>query len=412
MLLHIKSILSKLLIAVSGIGVMCLSCSVFARLNNSPTMLSSSINQFGFKFYQHMQKNTMNVAISPYHLFSLLSAVSHYARGDNKKNLLETIGVGPGDHIAQRLHELNRYLGKQRAANAVWIDHTYAYKQMQISPKYRNMVHIRSLKFSHHGDLAENIISNWSNDRAGVHTWPPTHMHLCQRDTQMLVTSLIAARTPWQYPFSPQKTTLSQFNNGKQHSMVKMMHQKHFFPYYSDKQSEMVVLPYRSGHRAMAILLPKSGQKLADIVSKLSLEKFRHYLYSSKYKDINLKLPKLQITMQTLDVIPTLQSLGLEIPFQQNHLYPGLTARRVHISNILQTTNFIINENNQRHISNSNTPNNSLSAPKHYIPFIVNHPFIAIVFDFDSGTILLLAQITHIQNAFNASSKSLTHSIS
>ena len=174
----------------------------------------------------------------------------------------------------------------------------------------------------------------------------------------------------------------------------------------------MVVLPYRSGHRAMAILLPKSGQKLADIVSKLSLEKFRHYLYSSKYKDINLKLPKLQITMQTLDVIPTLQSLGLEIPFQQNHLYPGLTARRVHISNILQTTNFIINENNQRHISNSNTPNNSLSAPKHYIPFIVNHPFIAIVFDFDSGTILLLAQITHIQNAFNASSKSLTHSIS
>gem|GEM_PF-2024199 len=393
-----RSFLLSSLVSLTLISPICHAAPSLSQADEqASTRLSDTLNRFTFLYFKRMPKSSKVVVASPYHLFTMLAALSHYTQNDNQMDMKRLLGVSSMSPVIKRLSHLNHYIiPKQQGADAIWVNATESYRDLTTTPTIQRLVHVGTLDFRHETKDSISAIKDWSLERTRLNHWHfPSHM--INNHTQLLLTSLIKGSMPWEYPFARGRTHLAPFYHDGIVNRVTTMHQRHFFPYHEEKTFQLAIFPFHDQMHALAVVLPKEQVSLPDLLKRFNQSTLLSALKGVKYKDLDVSLPRVSLALDTPDIQQTLQSMGMEIAFQKSHRYHGLSYKPMLLSTIIQSTRLSINEKGH-HLPPKTKPKkvvNPIHPHEKDILFHANRPFLFFVFDFDTNTISLIGEVNN-----------------
>ena len=183
------------------------------------------------------------------------------------------------------------------------------------------------------------------------------------------------------------------FKAGGSTVKVPFMSTSRYLPYVDKGDYEIVALPYASGKFYLYILLPKKREGLDAMIGALQNTSWNSLIASLK-KDANvqLRLPKFEASGD-FELSRTLQALGMKKAFdsdgaQFGNLFDGHTPG-FYISRVLQKAKITVAEWGTEAAAVTVVEMTEKSAmPMNDIEVTADHPFVYILGEQDSGTIL------------------------
>lgn len=217
--------------------------------------------------------------------------------------------------------------------------------------------------------------------------------------TRLVLVSALYLKARWQHEFPEQQTKTDNFYPERTSpTQVPMMRLSARLAYHRGDGYQAVLLPYRGGPLAMAIVLPDGplsefplGQRggVSGVLAGL--------LAGSQYYQVDLRLPKFKVTSGFL-LRDTLQSLGLTRAFSGEADFTGITEQEpLRISEAVHRAYIDVDEHGTEAAAATAVVMRTLAAirpPDRRVTFIADRPFTFAVVTTDAGLPLFLGQFT------------------
>ena len=148
----------------------------------------------------------------------------------------------------------------------------------------------------------------------------------------------------WKEAFDSSQTQVSLFTTaeGKQQK-VPLMSGRFKLDYAETNDYQLVKIPYNGGFN-LYVLLPKTGEKLESIVSKLNVTTWQQALKQMQMADVSLWFPRLS-TAKKNDMISVLKNLGVRDAFDmQLANLSKMTLGQAYVSGVKQEAQIDFNE--------------------------------------------------------------------
>jgi serpin B len=174
---------------------------------------------------------------------------------------------------------------------------------------------------------------------------------------------------------------------------VPFMFTSRYFPYADKGDYEIVALPYASGKYFFYILLPKKVDGLDGLVASLSGTSWNDLIASlQRDSEVRLQMPKFEVSGD-FELSKALKALGMrrafdEVGAQFDRMFDGVTPG-FYISRVLQKAKMTVAEwgTEAAAVTVVEMAEKS-SMPGKVIHFVADHPFVFVLGEQESGTIL------------------------
>ena len=244
--------------------------------------------------------------------------------------------------------------------------------------------------------MKENLDAWASRNTAGL--IPNSGIKVTQ-DTRLVVQNALLFAAQWDSPFTAGDTSQEDFTlAGGDTVKADLMHGTRFVPHATGKGWAAVRLAYASGKESMAgsklaldVVLPDAGT-LPSAMDAGTWAEASKALDSARKRDVELALPKLDLTSHPKELLDFLKEQGLKTD--------GLDkiAPMLALSQVVQQVRLILDEKgtvaaalSEAKIGNGSAPGEE--PPPEPIKFTVDHPYVLRLRDLTSGTTLLEAAI-------------------
>lgn len=174
---------------------------------------------------------------------------------------------------------------------------------------------------------------------------------------------------------------------------VPYMFSSRYFPYADQGDFEMVALPYASGKFFFYILLPKDKDGIDDLVKALPEISWNNLITKlDRQVEVHLQMPKFEVSGDFL-LNDALKALGMRRAFddvtaQFDGMFDGVTPG-FYISRVLQKAKMTVAEwGTEAGAVTVVEMTEKSSLPGKVIRFTANHPFVFVIGEQESGTIL------------------------
>ncbi len=385
----------------------------------------SRINNFAFDLYRQVSNPDQNVILSPYSLSTILSKLIYGSSGQTRDQLLKLFksdNIKDANTINAVFEQLDRALscsgwldchlrqiGKYfkssssqfEIADAFWADTKFGYKNAFLNKFTGNsFISFNTLDFSRQPEQARITINDWVMNKTHHRINDLLAQGTVDTSTAVILTNAIYFEGTWSSPFQPRDTnhhaifSVSDDTQGQ----VDMMFQENKFKYADVDSLLMLQLDYKDSPLAMAVLLPKTGYSVNEILKSLTAESFIKLINDSKVQTVDVYLPKFDIKSEFDDLQKSLMSLGMTDAFTGKANFSLMTDSPLYISKVIQKA--IINVDEQGTVASAATAAVVLlgSAVPEYPVFNADHPFIYIIFDKQTNVILFMGQFTRPGN--------------
>jgi serine protease inhibitor len=221
-------------------------------------------------------------------------------------------------------------------------------------------------------------------------------------DNVMFLINAIYFKGGWVDEFDESATRLLDFNpadGGAAGSIVKvdMMSNDGSFYYYGDGEVKIARLPYGRDKIAMYVFLPAVGNTLESLMAGLNEEKLNAYFPKLSKTQLELQLPKLKLEYGKVDLKGALTNLGMGIAFDRNLADFGRIAdvrpERLYIAFVDHKAVVEVNEKGTEAAAVTNVGISITSIPMR-TPFVVDRPYMFVIRDDRSGTLLFAGLIS------------------
>ncbi len=174
-----------------------------------------------------------------------------------------------------------------------------------------------------------------------------------------------------------------------------------YFGYIEGENFQAVELPYNGGELSMVVLLPRSGQ-FGEFESALTLAKMNEIINnikSTRSTRVKLTLPKFRYESGSISLKNTLSGMGMPDAFSGAADFSGMDgSSNLFIGDILHKAFIAVDEEGTEAAGVTVvlilTGEPSKQPPKP-VEFTVNRPFIFLIRDIKTGTILFLGRIVN-----------------
>jgi len=158
-----------------------------------------------------------------------------------------------------------------------------------------------------------------------------------------------------------------------------------------------VDLPYGNSAYAMTVVLPNEGRSIDAVAASLQNAAWTEWIGQLRDAEVDLYLPRLKLAWERA-LIPDLQSLGMRAAFVAGgadftRLSPA--GRQLFISVVKQKTYVDVDEEGTEAAAVTNVGISFVSMPAR-VSFRVDRPFIFVLRERLSGTILFMGRIVRI----------------
>jgi serpin B len=217
------------------------------------------------------------------------------------------------------------------------------------------------------------------------------------RGTLMFLISAIYFKGDWAKKFDESKTRQRSFylQNGKKIS-VAMMSNIEKILYYSDDSVQVARLPYGRDKLAMYVLLPNEGVDLGSFIQTLEQEKLDRILARMKMIEIELQLPKLKLEYGKKQLNGALIRLGMGVAFGESADLKGIASVDPENLSISFVDHKAVVEVSEKGTEAAAVTNIGIRSTQMLITthrFVVNRPYLFVIRDDRSGSILFMGKI-------------------
>ncbi|MBP7462583.1 MAG: serpin family protein [Candidatus Delongbacteria bacterium] len=371
------------------------------KLTDQEEQLSQVDNAFGLKLFREInrQDNSQNIFISPLSVSLALSMAVNGAAGQTRDQMIQTLEMHDLslEDINQANRSLTEYLvGMDRdvalqIANSIWYRNGYPVKDsfLNVNRTYY-LAEVNSLDFS--SQSAIDRINRWVSDKTFNRI--PTILDQIDPMSMMFIINAIYFKGTWTFQFDPKKTVPAPFYPETGGEMTcDMMDQEARLDYQETELMQAVNLPYGDSLFYMAILLPRVGHTVNEIMDQFSQSQWDQWRSGFLSDSVHLSLPRFK-TEYEIKLNDVLQSLGMSdafIPEQAD--FSAITDRSIYISQVRHKSMVEVNEEGTVAAAATIIDFRDTCVPD--IRFItVNRPFIIVIHNQQTGTILFIGKLS------------------
>ena len=363
-------------------------------------------NKLSFRFLQQLsQENKGSFVCSPLSLQLALAMTANGAEGETLQEMLDVLGYGREGMAA--LNAYAKILIEQLPA--VDLDVTLKMADALLATdRYPLKADFReTLRKYYYAPAASMSFDDPQKVLDQVNEW-------ARRNTEGLIDPMLGNISPnavaflmnalyfkakWQgsetNPMFNSNATCDDTFYGADGSKVEVpfMSTSRYLPYADQGDFEMVALPYASGKYFFYILLPKAKDGLDALVASLAKSSWGDLTASLKKDvEVSLRMPRFE-TSGDFELSKALKALGMKRAFDEAYaqfdgLFDGVTPG-FYISRVLQKAKILVAEwgTEAAAVTVVEMAEKS-SMPGKVIYFTADHPFVFVLGEQESGTIL------------------------
>ncbi len=414
------------------VPILVLACTGCASTNkNSETtaaaakLIVDGNNQFALQLYQKLRGGDGNLFFSPYSISTALAMTYAGARGATAHEMAQTLlfptspeaiaKLGLPDApmtpeefaraFGQIIRDLNERGGKDayelRVANALWGQKGFAFLDAfreLVASEYGGRA--RDVDFVGATEKARQTINAWVEEQTNGKIKNLIAQGALGAMTRLVLTNAIYFKGNWARQFDEARTQDAPFTLIKEDkTQVPMMNQKAKFGYAEAKDLQILQLPYAGDELSMVILLPKADDGIVQLESNLTTENLATWLDRIHHREVIVSIPKFKMTSK-FDLGTVLRSMGMGRAFSSTADFSGMTGQRnLFISAVIHQAYVDVNEEGTEAAAATGVVMRLTSIGPNRTPvFRADHPFIFMIRDNASGSLLFLGRVTNPQS--------------
>lgn len=373
--------------------------------------LSAGNSFFAINLYQAIRAGEDNLFFSPYSISLALAMAYGGARGQTAQEMAETLHfalpdeqVHPGFNaldlaLASRNNEDNEMMPgfKLNIANSAWAQYDRPFEQTYLDLLAENYGA---------GLILTDYVSDPEGSRLAINDWVSDETEVKIEDlipagaintlTRLVLANAIYFNAGWQSTFDEKLTEEADFTllDGSQISVPMMStSDPEQFGYAIGENYQAVELPYNGGQLSMVILLPKPDE-FETFEASLDAERLAELLENMENKQVKLKLPKFSFESE-FGLVGVLQQLGMQAAFEpQAADFSGIDGTKdLSISDVIHKAFVSVDEQGTEAAAATAVVFRLTSMPMTDIQLNIDHPFIFLIQDKPTGTILFLGRV-------------------
>ncbi|MFZ6011117.1 MAG: serpin family protein [Bacteroidota bacterium] len=356
---------------------------------------------FAIDFYKECSaQSPKNVFISPFSISSALAMTYPGARAKTAEEMKLALGFiqnlkTQNNEYSSLIRNLSGRESPFKIANTLWTMTGYRYepKFIEINDIYFDAT-FKEVNFKNFDETRKEINTSIEDQTQGKikDLLPPGSI---TELTRLVLTNAVYFKDSWLVPFKKEKTKNADFFSepGKPVKAMFMENAGKFYGFENESVS-ILELPYLSGDFSMVILLPKVDLKEFEEQILTADNYFNWSLVRTPFTKI--MVPRFKIE-QTTAPVPILQKFGMVEAFNENKAdFSGIsTQQQLFISGIYHKAFVDVNEEGTEAAAATGVVAEARSAEFLAPPrdFIANRPFIFIIRDVTSKTILFIGKL-------------------
>jgi serpin B len=394
-----------------------------------PAALASASNAFACDlFHQIATAPGANVFFSPWSLETALAMTWTGARGDTAAQMAQVLHLegqttdqaAPAFGVLQQsLAEAGKQSGVQLAvANSLWLEQFFAFR-----PEFLKMVKddfssdAFTVDYRTQAEAARARINSWVADQTQQRIPNLLQPGDVGPSTRLVLVNAIYFKGNWVEKFDAQATAPAAFTlTDGSVQQTAFMHKEMKGARYADLSGEaeplqVLALPYKGNRLEFVALLPKAPGGLPALEKSLTADKLTSWLghLPSGGGPVDVYLPKFKVETR-YGLVEPLKALGMKAAFggtgwaasnASSYDYPvdtdfsGMDGQRdLFISNVVHQAFVEVNEEGTEAAAATGVVMYALAGRGGPTPvFRADHPFLFLIRDPASGTILFLGRL-------------------
>lgn len=366
---------------------------------------------FALDLYGALRGTEGNLFYSPYSISTALAMTYAGAKGDTADQMADVLHFTlPADrlHLAENALSLDLSGRPQQAApdvknpfelsiaNALWGQMDYIFLPEFLDLLAQNYgAGIRVVDFAASPENARQEINRWVSDQTKERIKDLIPQGVLNEMTRLVLSNAIYFKGGWLHQFKKSATEQKPFYLLDGSSInVDMMHQSERLGYSLQDDYKAVELPYEGGGLSMLVILPDEG-RFAEVEENLNPEMLGALQDTMKFGEVDLSLPKFKFE-SSFTLKEPLSALGMADAFDRDKAdFSGMDGRRdLFISAVLHKAFVAVDENGTEAAAATAVVMELMSAmPEEPVQFRVERPFIFLIRDNQTGSVLFLGRV-------------------
>jgi serpin B len=214
--------------------------------------------------------------------------------------------------------------------------------------------------------------------------------------TRLVLANAIYFKGDWAVQFDGKATAKAPFHVAPGETVeAPLMSQKNQFGYAELGELQVLALNYKGKALSMVVLLPKKPDGLAALETSLTPANLEKWTRNLPAREVQVFLPKFKMTSQ-FRLNEKLRALGMTDAFDESKAdFSGLDGRKQYlfITAVLHKAFVEVNEEGTEAAAATAVVIGLRSAPARPLVFRADHPFLFLIRDNRTGSILFLGRV-------------------
>ncbi|XP_070538793.1 leukocyte elastase inhibitor-like [Ptychodera flava] len=380
-----------------------------SEVSHDVLRLAKRSNNFALNLYRSLSRSRYgdNVFFSPVSISTALAMVHLGAEGNTStqiSDVLQLHGYEEND-IHSAFKDLTSLLYAPdglytlKSANRLFGQDSYEFlKQfLDATAAYYN-AKLKPVDFARKTEEARMLINNWVEEQTEGKIKDLITPGALDPMTVLVLVNAIYFKGTWASKFMDEATMPTEFHTSQEETTeVPMMHQKGKFKYKYDRSlnCDVLELPYKSHQLSMVVILPREMEGLDQVESRLDADKLNSWAKKMANTTVIVSIPKFKMT-QSFVLNDQLAALGMSDLFRAGvaNLSGISDDRRLYVSKIIHKSFVEVNEEGTEAAAATAAVMRSRMMDM-TLQFNANHPFIFLIRDNRSGTILFMGRYSN-----------------
>lgn len=402
----------RLVTCLSLIFLLAAGTATAKRAKPKPKPAAASIsNELAMDLYQQLAKQDGDFVFSPASISLAFAMTWAGAHGDTASQMakvlhFDSLADAHASHagLLKLLAAADKSKGVELAvANKIWAHRGYPFAKQFLdltAAQYGAKLELVDFKLKY--EPTRKLINAWVMKQTRKRIADLLPDGSLDEETRMVLVNAIYFKGAWAKKFDKQLTADGAFTlaDGKTVD-VPLMNQSGTFKFAHRDEVSLIELPYRDSDLTMVLILPDDVAGLPAVEKKLSANTLAGWIGSMvEREDVELTIPRFETTFE-LKLAKTLADLGMKLPFDQDKSdFSGMLTKdavdageRLFISGAFHKAFLAVNEEGAEAAAATAVVMARPTSVQQNPVFRADHPFIYMIRDAKTGTILFMGRL-------------------
>ncbi len=365
-------------------------------------------NAFAVDLYAQLSKQPGNLFFSPESISTAFGMAYAGARGQTATQMQQVFHFTlPPDRLHPAMGALLAGMNAQHkdyelhVADALWAQQDSNFEESYlklVQSDYGAGLHKVNFKIS--PDTVRTTINAWVEKQTNDKITNLLGPGVLNSSTRLVLTNAIYFKGVWQDPFDAQATQKDEFHlSATQWVMAPMMHRTGGYRYYDGGTFQALELPYAGNEISMVVLLPKDTGGLTTLEQAFTSGVAGEWIQKLEPVDkVILTLPSFTMTQQ-FELSNALSAMGMAQAFSVSADFSGMTGKpEFSISAAIHKAYIDVNEKGTEAAAATAVVMYATAMRREApepppVVFRADHPFLFILLDTKSGSMLFLGRV-------------------